>query len=110
MSLVVVATDPAVPSRNGAVQPDRRALAVVVNLLTGSLVGAWLGAGWATRLRSETLYRVIVRPAGGDRRRAPRRHGLTAGQTLLTGTRRWWRAWSPGSGSESSRPSSASRR
>lgn len=33
---------------------------VVVNLLAGSLLGAWFGAGWATRLRSETLYRVIA--------------------------------------------------
>ena len=33
---------------------------VVVNLLTGSLAGAWLGAGWATRLKSETLHRVIA--------------------------------------------------
>jgi uncharacterized protein len=33
---------------------------VIVNLLAGSLVGAWLGAGWATRLKSETIYRVIA--------------------------------------------------
>jgi uncharacterized protein len=33
---------------------------VVVNLLAGSLLGAWLGAGWATRLRSEALHRVIA--------------------------------------------------
>ena len=33
---------------------------IIVNLLAGSLLGAWLGAGWATRLRSETLYRVIA--------------------------------------------------
>jgi uncharacterized membrane protein YfcA len=31
-----------------------------VNLLAGSLAGAWFGAGWATRLRSETLYNVIA--------------------------------------------------
>ena len=33
---------------------------VIVNLLAGSLLGAWLGAGWATRLASKTLYRVIA--------------------------------------------------
>ena len=33
---------------------------VILNLLAGSLLGAWLGAGWATHLRSETLYRVIA--------------------------------------------------
>jgi uncharacterized membrane protein YfcA len=32
----------------------------VVNLLAGSLVGAWLGATWATRMRSATLYRVLA--------------------------------------------------
>lgn len=33
---------------------------VIVNLLAGSLAGAWFGAGWATRLKSSTLYRVIA--------------------------------------------------
>jgi uncharacterized protein len=33
---------------------------IIVNLLVGSLVGAWFGAGWATRLASQTLYRVIA--------------------------------------------------
>lgn len=33
---------------------------VVVNLLAGSLAGAWLGAGWATRMRHQTLYKVIA--------------------------------------------------
>jgi uncharacterized membrane protein YfcA len=33
---------------------------VVVNLLTGSLIGAWIGATWATRMRSATLYRVLA--------------------------------------------------
>lgn len=32
----------------------------IVNLLAGSLLGAWLGAGWATRLSSKTLYRIIA--------------------------------------------------
>lgn len=33
---------------------------MVLDLLAGSLVGAWLGATWATRLRSATLYRVLA--------------------------------------------------
>lgn len=33
--------------------------AIVINLLAGSLLGAWLGAGWATRLQGKALYRVI---------------------------------------------------
>ncbi|MDN5850565.1 MAG: sulfite exporter TauE/SafE family protein [Nitrococcus sp.] len=33
---------------------------VIVNLLAGSLLGAWLGASWATRVRSQTLYGVIA--------------------------------------------------
>lgn len=32
----------------------------IVNLLAGSLVGAWHAAGWATRMRAETLYRVMA--------------------------------------------------
>jgi uncharacterized protein len=33
---------------------------IIVNLLAGSLTGAWVGASWATRLKSETLYRIIA--------------------------------------------------
>jgi uncharacterized membrane protein YfcA len=33
---------------------------VIVTLLAGSLAGAWLGAGWATRLKSHTLYRILA--------------------------------------------------
>ncbi len=59
-SLVVVAA--ALPSRAGAVPFEAVAAQwpVVLNLLAGSLLGAWLGAGWAARLRSENLYRVIA--------------------------------------------------
>jgi uncharacterized membrane protein YfcA len=32
----------------------------VVNLLAGSLVGAWAGAAWATRMRTATLHRVLA--------------------------------------------------
>lgn len=60
MSLVVVAS--ALLFRTKAVPLDL-VLAhapVVLNLLAGSLLGAWLGAGWATRLRTQTLYRVLA--------------------------------------------------
>lgn len=32
----------------------------ILNLLAGSLIGAWLGAGWATRLKSQHLYQIIA--------------------------------------------------
>jgi uncharacterized membrane protein YfcA len=60
MSLVVVAF--ALPFRAAAV-PFADVLGqwpIIANLLAGSLLGAWLGAGWATRLASHTLYRVLA--------------------------------------------------
>jgi uncharacterized protein len=60
MSLIVVAA--ALPFRTAAV-PFADVAAqwpIIVNLLAGSLLGAWLGAGWATRLTSQALYRVIA--------------------------------------------------
>lgn len=60
MSLVVVAS--ALPFRTATV-PFASVAAewpILVNLLAGSLLGAWLGAGWATRLASQTLYRIIA--------------------------------------------------
>jgi uncharacterized protein len=60
MSLVVVAS--ALPFRAATVPFSDVAAhwQTIVNLLAGSLLGAWLGAGWATRLKSKTLYRVIA--------------------------------------------------
>lgn len=60
MSLVVVAT--ALPFRAATVPFSVVAdhWTIMVNLLAGSLAGAWFGAGWATRLRSGTLYRIIA--------------------------------------------------
>ncbi|WP_334182241.1 sulfite exporter TauE/SafE family protein [Novosphingobium sp.] len=59
MSLIVVAT--ALPFRMGTVPVAEIAAhwPIIFNLLTGSLTGAWLGAAWATRLRAETLHRLI---------------------------------------------------
>ncbi|MDP9794246.1 putative membrane protein YfcA [Catenuloplanes nepalensis] len=60
LSLIVVLT--ALPARLAAV--PAAALTphwdVVVNLLAGSLAGAWAGATWATRMRSATLYRILA--------------------------------------------------
>lgn len=60
MSLIVVAS--ALPFRTGAVPFNVIAehWSFIANLLAGSLFGAWFGAGWATGLRSETLYKVIA--------------------------------------------------
>lgn len=86
MSLVVVAF--ALPFRAATVPFDQIAAhwPIIVNLLAGSLAGAWLGAGWATRLKSETLYKVIavlllmiavVLVIG---------HDIAAGSAMVTGT------------------------
>jgi uncharacterized membrane protein YfcA len=60
MSLIVVAS--ALPFRAATVPFGTVAAhwSIIVNLLAGSLLGAWFGAGWATRLKSQTLYRVIA--------------------------------------------------
>lgn len=60
MSLIVVAT--ALPFRTSAVPFPTLAAhwPTIINLLCGSLLGAWVGAGWATRLSQKTLYRVIA--------------------------------------------------
>ncbi len=60
MSLLVVAS--ALPFRAATISWETLFAhwTIIVNLLAGSLVGAWLGASWATTLRSETLYRVIA--------------------------------------------------
>ncbi|WP_224276430.1 sulfite exporter TauE/SafE family protein [Streptomyces sp. LS1784] len=60
MSLVVVLT--ALPARLAAVPASQVAAhwPVAVNLLAGSLLGAWAGASWAIRMRSATLYKVLA--------------------------------------------------
>jgi uncharacterized membrane protein YfcA len=60
MSLVVVAF--ALPFRSSSVPLGDVAgnWPAIINLLAGSLLGAWFGAGWATRLSHKELYRVIA--------------------------------------------------
>ena len=60
MSFVVVAT--ALPFRATTVSFTDLAShwTIIVNLLCGSLLGAWFGATWAIRMKRERLYRVIA--------------------------------------------------
>ncbi|KAF5886558.1 sulfite exporter TauE/SafE family protein [Rhizobium sp. PEPV16] len=85
MSLVVVAT--ALPFRTATVPFSTIAenWPIVVNLLAGSLLGAWFGAGWATRLKSETLYKVIAAILIAIAVVLILGHDAAADQALLTG-------------------------
>ncbi|MFF9773565.1 sulfite exporter TauE/SafE family protein [Streptomyces sp. NPDC013978] len=60
MSLVVVLV--ALPARLAAVSAAEVAARwpIAINLLAGSLLGAWAGASWALRMRSSTLYKVLA--------------------------------------------------
>lgn len=85
-SLVVVAT--ALPFRAATV-PFGTIVAhwpVVLNLLAGSLLGAWVGAGWATRLASETLHKVIAALLVAIAVVLLIGHDASTQQALLTGT------------------------
>ncbi|NKL79866.1 sulfite exporter TauE/SafE family protein [Rhizobium leguminosarum] len=86
MSLVVVAS--ALPFRAATVPFSAIAdhWTIVVNLLAGSLLGAWFGAGWAVRLRSETLYKVISIMLALIAVVLILGHDATAGQPVLIGT------------------------
>lgn len=60
MSLVVVAS--ALPFRAATVPFSAIAAnwLIIVYLLCGSLLGAWLGASWAVKMKQELLYRIIA--------------------------------------------------
>jgi uncharacterized membrane protein YfcA len=85
-SLVVVAS--ALPFRAGTVPFGLIAAhwPIVLNLLAGSLVGAWVGAGWATRLKSETLYKVIAVLLVAIAGVLVFGHDASAGRPLLVGS------------------------
>jgi uncharacterized membrane protein YfcA len=85
MSLVVVAS--ALPFRAATVPIATVAAhwSIIVNLLAGSLLGAWLGAGWATRIASQTLYRVIAVLLGVIAAVLVLGHDTAAPGALLTG-------------------------
>lgn len=85
MSLVVVVS--ALPFRAAAV-PFASVAAnwlIIANLLAGSLLGAWIGAGWATRLSSKTLYRVIAAMLLGIALVLVLGHDAAASGAMLTG-------------------------
>ena len=60
MSLIVVLT--ALPARLPTVPFTEVAAhwSVIANLLGGTLLGAWLGARWATRMRSALLHHILA--------------------------------------------------
>jgi uncharacterized membrane protein YfcA len=85
ISLVVVAT--ALPFRSAAI-PFNEVVAswpIIINLLVGSVVGAWAGAAWTTRLKSETLYKIIAILLVVIAAVLLIAHDVVAGSPLLTG-------------------------
>jgi uncharacterized protein len=86
MSLVVVGS--ALPFRAATV-PFASVAAhwpIIVNLLGGSLLGAWFGASGATRLASQTLYRVIAVLLLGIAVVLVIGHDMATSSAMLTGT------------------------
>jgi uncharacterized membrane protein YfcA len=59
MSLVVVASSLPFRAASVPLSDVLQRWDVIVTLLAGSLAGAWLGAGWATKLQSRMLYRIL---------------------------------------------------
>lgn len=58
---------------------------IILTLLSGSLIGAWLGASFATRLKGKALYRVIAVCLVGIAAVLFTAHDVVAGSPLLTG-------------------------
>ena len=58
---------------------------IILNLLAGSLAGAWVGASWAVRLRSAALYRIIAVLLVAMAAILLFAHGTTAASAVLTG-------------------------
>lgn len=86
MSLIVVVT--ALLSRTKTVPFEAVAAhwPIILNLLAGSLIGAWFGAGWAVRARSQTLYKIIAVLLVVITAALLFGHGSSAGQPLLAGS------------------------
>lgn len=86
MSLIVVAF--ALPFRTTTVPFEQIAenWPIIINLLVGSLAGAWFGAGWATRLKSETLHKVIAVTLLAIALVLVFGHDLPGGAALVAGT------------------------
>lgn len=60
MSLVVVAAALLFRTKAVPLEEVMSHWPIILNLLSGSLLGAWLGAGWAVRMKSQTLYRILA--------------------------------------------------
>jgi len=60
MSLVVVASALFFRSANIPFASILAHQQIIFTLLSGSLIGAWLGADWVTRIQSQSLYKVIA--------------------------------------------------
>lgn len=60
MSLIVVAAALVFRTKHVPLELLYAHVGVIVNMLAGSLLGAWCGASWATRMHSRTLYRLIA--------------------------------------------------
>lgn len=84
-SLVVVAS--ALIFRSGTIPFGTIAAhwPIILNLLAGSLAGAWVGASWAVRLRSAALYRIIAVLLVAMAAILLFAHGTTAASAVLTG-------------------------
>lgn len=89
MSLIVVIT--ALPARLlGVPLADVTPFwFIVVNLLIGSLVGAWVGAHWATKIASTTLYQVLAILLPGIAALLVIRHFVTIESANLPPTAQW---------------------
>jgi hypothetical protein len=59
-SMIVVASALLFRSKNIPLTSVANRWDVIAILLSGSLVGAWVGASWATRLKSRALYHVLA--------------------------------------------------
>lgn len=60
LSLIVVAAALVFRTRSVPLSVLTAHWSIAVDLLCGSLLGAWYGAGWATRMRSDIFYRIIA--------------------------------------------------
>lgn len=60
MSLVVVASSLPFRAASVPISSVLQRWDIIVTLLAGSLIGAWSGAEWATKLKSQMFYRVLA--------------------------------------------------
>ena len=94
MSLIVVGSALVFRTRYVPLDLILTHIQVIINLLAGSLLGAWLGAGWATQMHSRTLYRLIAVLLFAIAATLLVGHGATgSGVAAFSG----WQLWTAGS-------------